>query len=316
MRGHRPLLNAAYIHPVYLKAQFLFACWRRIGIQAGRRRPGSAGRSRSKPSLQSPRGPSQFPDGPANRKLSVASSTIQQSQPPRRAPAKTSSPRTPNAKNLQMWKICQEARPKTEVMTPHSTPLPPLYPQRYLAGFRAGLGILIIGGKERIFPRQTHRKRPLTRAAFSISGRKIHATFLYRAQRRPTLHLSRSPRPALLLRSPPQPGRNPPVRVLQPQGPALSLHHPARPELLLHAQPAQSPRCMPRHPHPPPHQAPKGPGKVAHFHQLATHQNSPPGTPVRSATCRSPVGGGGVGGRRRQKEWLPPLQATRLQATG
>jgi hypothetical protein len=33
-------------------------------------------------------------------------------------------------------------------MTPHSKPLPPQYPQRYLAGFRAELGILIIGGKE------------------------------------------------------------------------------------------------------------------------------------------------------------------------
>ena len=49
-------------------------------------------------------------------------------------------------------KNCQEARLKTEVMTPHSTPLPPQYPQRYLAVFRAGLGILIIGGKEIIFP--------------------------------------------------------------------------------------------------------------------------------------------------------------------
>src|SRR5580698_5673532 len=50
-----------------------------------------------------------------------------------------------------MWKICQEASPKTEVMTPHSTRLPPLYPQRYLAGFRGGLGILIIGGTD-FFP--------------------------------------------------------------------------------------------------------------------------------------------------------------------
>jgi len=45
----------------------------------------------------------------------------------------------------------------------------------------------------------------------------------------------------------------------------------------------------------PPHQAPKGLGKVAHFHQHATVQNGPPGTPVRSGTCRSPIGGGGVG---------------------
>jgi hypothetical protein len=38
-------------------------------------------------------------------------------------------------RNLRMWKTCQASRRKTEVMTPHSTPLPPLYPQRYLAGF-------------------------------------------------------------------------------------------------------------------------------------------------------------------------------------
>ena len=81
--------------------------------------------------------------------------------------------------------------------------------------------------------------------------REIDATFLYRAPSGPALLPSRSPRPALLLRSPPQPGRNPPVRVLQPQGPALSLHHPARPELLLHPQPAQPPRQKPPYPHPP-----------------------------------------------------------------
>jgi hypothetical protein len=49
-------------------------------------------------------------------------------------------------------KNCQEAHLRTEVMTPHSKPLPPQYPQRYLAGFRAELGILIIGGKEIILP--------------------------------------------------------------------------------------------------------------------------------------------------------------------
>ena len=32
-------------------------------------------------------------------------------------------------------KICQEGAPKSKVMSPHSTRLPPLYPQRYLAGF-------------------------------------------------------------------------------------------------------------------------------------------------------------------------------------
>jgi hypothetical protein len=58
-----------------------------------------------------------------------------------------------------MWKTCQEPRPKTEVMTPHNTPLASLYLQRYLAGFIAGFGILIIGGNE-FSPAPLSRKRP------------------------------------------------------------------------------------------------------------------------------------------------------------
>src|SRR5580698_5036385 len=51
-----------------------------------------------------------------------------------------------------MWKTCQAFRAQYESVVAHSTPLPSLYPQRYLAGFRAGLGILTIGGKKRNFP--------------------------------------------------------------------------------------------------------------------------------------------------------------------
>jgi hypothetical protein len=50
----------------------------------------------------------------------------------------------------QMWKTCQAFRLRYESFLPHSTPLPPLYAQRYLACFGAGLGILIIEGKEEI----------------------------------------------------------------------------------------------------------------------------------------------------------------------
>jgi hypothetical protein len=49
----------------------------------------------------------------------------------------------------QMWKICQEPNPKTEVMALHSTALPRQQPQRNLACFWAGFGILIIEGKKR-----------------------------------------------------------------------------------------------------------------------------------------------------------------------
>jgi hypothetical protein len=35
--------------------------------------------------------------------------------------------------NFQMWKTCQEARSKSKVITSHSTPLTPLYPQSILA---------------------------------------------------------------------------------------------------------------------------------------------------------------------------------------
>jgi hypothetical protein len=57
-----------------------------------------------------------------------------------------------NPPNGQMWKTCQEAEQKSKVITPHNTPLTPLYPQSFLAVFIAGLGILIIGGKKEIPP--------------------------------------------------------------------------------------------------------------------------------------------------------------------
>ena len=56
-------------------------------------------------------------------------------------------------------------------MPPHSKPLPPLYPQRVLACFSAGFGILIIGGKEEISAPTGPNNRPPS-AAFSFSGGK------------------------------------------------------------------------------------------------------------------------------------------------
>jgi hypothetical protein len=76
--------------------------------------------------------------------------------------------------------------------------------------------------------------------------------------------------------------------------------------------------------------APKGPGKVAHFQQLATVQNGLPGTPARSGTCRSPIGEGGwvgkteiMAGKRAEgrtglggwRPWLP-APSSQLRATG
>ena len=45
--------------------------------------------------------------------------------------------------NPALWKTCQAFRLRYESVVPHFTPLPSLYPQRFLAGFGAGLGILI-----------------------------------------------------------------------------------------------------------------------------------------------------------------------------
>jgi hypothetical protein len=59
-------------------------------------------------------------------------------------------------------KICQEEPQKSKVMTEHSKRLPRHQPQRNLAVLFSGLGILRIESKK--------RKRPLTRAAFSIFG--------------------------------------------------------------------------------------------------------------------------------------------------
>ena len=55
-------------------------------------------------------------------------------------------------------------------MTPHNTPLTSLYPQRYLADFSAGLGILIIGGN--IFSLTLlSQKRPRRARPFPCSKR-------------------------------------------------------------------------------------------------------------------------------------------------
>jgi hypothetical protein len=57
-----------------------------------------------------------------------------------------------------MWKTCQAFPARYQSVPPHSTPLPPLYPQRILAVFLPRLGILIIGDKK--------QKRPRLSAAF------------------------------------------------------------------------------------------------------------------------------------------------------
>ncbi len=56
--------------------------------------------------------------------------------------------------------FCQPPHLFTKVMAPHSTPLPPQCAQSYLAVFIAGLGILIIGGKEEKSPDSILNRRP------------------------------------------------------------------------------------------------------------------------------------------------------------
>jgi hypothetical protein len=51
-----------------------------------------------------------------------------------------------------MWKICQEPRQKSKVITPDLQALTRQTTQRILACFIAGFGILIIGGKKEISP--------------------------------------------------------------------------------------------------------------------------------------------------------------------
>ena len=67
------------------------------------------------------------------------------------------------SQNPKMWEICQAFHPRYESVVPHSTPLPPQYPQRILADYWAGLGILIIGGKVEISA-QTDPKPEAARA--------------------------------------------------------------------------------------------------------------------------------------------------------
>ena len=66
----------------------------------------------------------------------------------------------------EMWKICQAFRLRYESFVPDSTPLPPQYPQRNLAGFSAGLGILIIGGKKRKSPQFQNVRPPANGGLF------------------------------------------------------------------------------------------------------------------------------------------------------
>jgi hypothetical protein len=60
----------------------------------------------------------------------------------------------------QMWKTCQAFPARYQSVISDSTRLPPQYPQRYLAGFSAGFGILIIGGKEKILPNRSNEIKP------------------------------------------------------------------------------------------------------------------------------------------------------------
>jgi hypothetical protein len=67
-----------------------------------------------------------------------------------------------------MWKNCQAFRARYESVLSDSTRPPSLYPQRILADFWAGLGILIIEGK--------NKKGSATRLGLSLSGTHEHAS--------------------------------------------------------------------------------------------------------------------------------------------
>jgi len=99
-------------------------------------------------------------------------------------------PEPRNPPHPQMWKICQAFRPRYQSVVPHSTPLPSLYPQRYLAGFRAGLGILIIEGKKQkwlsptagpfSFPSTHHERFDPIRSRLPAPGSRLPAASVTR----------------------------------------------------------------------------------------------------------------------------------------
>jgi len=74
---------------------------------------------------------------------------------------------TQSARNAAIVRNCQAPHLFTKVTAPDSKALPPQCSQRYLAGFIAGFGILIIGGKEEKFPLTINATGRLG-AAFSI----------------------------------------------------------------------------------------------------------------------------------------------------
>ncbi len=74
-----------------------------------------------------------------------------------------------------MWKFCQAFRLRYQSVLEHSTRLPPQYPQRILADFTLGLGILIIGAKKNFRP---HR---------SGTGRRFWAAFPLERRSRPEM---------------------------------------------------------------------------------------------------------------------------------
>src|SRR5580658_10086853 len=67
-----------------------------------------------------------------------------------------------------MWKTCQEAHPKTKVMTIDGSPLTRQTTQRILASFAAGLDILIIEGKKQ-------KRLSPTAGPFSFPERTMNA---------------------------------------------------------------------------------------------------------------------------------------------
>jgi hypothetical protein len=74
---------------------------------------------------------------------------------------------TQSGRNAAIVRNCQAPHLFTKVTAPDSKALPPQCSQRYLAGFIAGFGILIIGGKEEKFPLTINATGRLG-AAFSI----------------------------------------------------------------------------------------------------------------------------------------------------
>jgi hypothetical protein len=185
------------------------------------------------------------------------------------------------SRTREMWKTCQEARPKTEVMTPHSTPLPPQYPQRILAVFSTGLGILIIEGKKQ-------KRLSPTAGPFSFSA---HMNAL------PSNPL---PAPGSWL---PAPCDLSVLGLLSPnyfRSKCVDDFHFAF--KYIHA----TLRRNEGHPLDPPTKSPR---QATCFHEDATVQNAPATRPPESAPCHSPIPRGEGGPGRAPKVPVPRLSS-------